>query len=91
MNRMNEYAKSLGDVLRTFDTDRMRAFIHTHAGVYPPEYVKSFETKDDEFVSGMMAKMVMNRVDMSDEDRQKAKEILKKMGWDEKIWQKQYW
>lgn len=82
---MIEYAKQLGAVLRTFDTDLMRKFIQDNRDLYGKGVADAILSNDDYFIRGMMAKMVLGRVDMSLNDRNKAKAVLDEMGWDESI------
>lgn len=82
---MIEYARQLGSVLRTFDTDLMRKFIQDNRDLYGKGVAEAILSNDDSFIKGMMAKMIMNRNDMSLNDRNKAKAVLNEMGWDESI------
>lgn len=82
---MDQYVKDLGKVLRSFDTGRMRGFIQKHKDMYSKEAVFCFENNDDQWLLGVMAKMVMNRTDMSATDRNIAMAILDAMGWDYEI------
>lgn len=82
---MNEYSIELGKVLRTFNPTEMRKFIEDHRYLYGKGYPELFLENDDYFIRGMMAKMVMNRNDMSLNDRNKAKAILNEMNWSESI------
>lgn len=79
---MNEYARELGKVLRSFDTGRMRKFVQKHKDMYSKEAMSCFENNNDSWLLGAMAKMVMNRTDMSATDRNIAMAILDAMGWD---------
>ena len=82
---MSDYVRELGIVLRTFDPTKMRQFIEDHRYLYGKGYPELFLQNDDYFIRGMMAKMVMNRTDMSQNDRNKARAILYEMNWDESI------
>lgn len=82
---MSEYAKELGKVLKSFDPKRMRKFFKKHRRLYNPMLVKFMDDNDDQWVLGVMAKMVMSRTDMSDKDRKKAMAILDQKGWDYEI------
>ena len=82
---MSEYAKELGKVLKSFDPKRMRKFFKKHRQLYNPMFVKFMDDNDDQWVLGVMAKMVMSRTDMSDNDRKKAMAILDQKGWDYEI------
>ena len=82
---MNDYAKELGKVLRSFDPKRMRKFIKKHRRLYSPMFVNLADIQDDQWVLGLMSKMIMNRTDMSDEDRKKAMAILDQNRWDYEI------
>lgn len=83
--QVSEYVKELGIVLRTFDPKQMRKFIEDHRYLYGKGYPELFLQNDDYFIRGMMAKMVMNRTDMSQNDRNKARAILYEMDWSESI------
>lgn len=82
---MSEYAKELGKVLKSFDPKRMRKFFKKHRRLYNPMLVNFMDDYDDQWVLGVMAKMVMSRTDMSDNDRKKAMAILDQKGWDYEI------
>lgn len=77
------YEKELGKVVRSFDVDRFKGFIEKHKGYFNSYYFTI--GKDDEWFLGCMAKIVMNRNDMSVKDKEKAKEILDKLGWDYEV------
>ena len=85
MEALKAYSKALGEVLRTFDPNKMRQFIDENRDLYQKGMADAMLSQDDTFIRGMMAKMVMNRTDMSLNDRNKAKAILNEMGWDESI------
>lgn len=85
VDEVREYVKELGRVLRTFDPSEMRKFIEEHRYLYGKGYPELFLQNDDYFIRGMMAKMVMNRKDMSFNDRNKARAILQEMDWSESI------
>ncbi|MBR0456509.1 MAG: hypothetical protein IJJ01_07540 [Firmicutes bacterium] len=82
---MNEYAKELGEVLKTFDVQKLRHFILEHWDMYrhltAPELIN-----DDSWLKGCMAKMILARIDMPDDLREKAKEVLDELGWDYEIY-----
>ena len=80
---MNEYAAKLGDVLRTFDPNQMRAFIEEHRSMYRviPDLIKN-----DEFVLGTMAKLICSRTDMDEATIARAYDILDDLGWDDEIY-----
>lgn len=82
---LKAYTKALGEVLRTFDPSEMRQFIDENRDLYQKGMADAMLSQDDTFIRGMMAKMVMNRTDMSLNDRNKAKAILNEMGWSESI------
>lgn len=82
---MSEYAKELGKVLKSFDPKRMRKFFKKHRQLYNPMFAKFMDDYDDQWVLGVMAKMVLARTDMSDKDRKKAMAILDQKGWDYEI------
>lgn len=80
---MIQYAVDLGNALRTFEPEKLREHIRKYKSILPEadELLKM----DDRFTLGMIAKMVMNRTDMTNEDRKRAKAILDEMGWSEEI------
>lgn len=84
---MIKYAKELGDVLRTFNTDEYIRFINKNRELYEPYvYAIFIRNKDNKrWLLGTMAKMIMNRTDMSEETRDRAKKILADMNWSEEI------
>lgn len=84
---MIEYANELGDVLRTFDTDKLIKFIEENKEHYRPQMYQIFLMNKDnkQFLLGCMAKMIMNRTDMDAGTRKRAKAILKELNWDTKI------
>lgn len=85
MNEAKAYSKELGDILRTFDPELMREFIKRNRHLYPQGIADALLSNDDWFIRGMMAKMVINRTDMSFNDQKKARVILNKMNWGESI------
>lgn len=82
---MNEYARKLGEVLKTFNPQRMRKFINANRKLYYKTALGFFDNYDDQWLLGTMAKMIMNRNDMSEEYKSRAREILDEMGWDYEI------
>ena len=85
MEALKAYSKALGAVLRTFDPNEMRQFANKNRGIYAKGVADAIISMDDTFIRGMMAKLIMNRDDMSLNDRNKAKAILNELGWDENI------
>jgi len=85
MEALKAYSKALGEVLRTFDPSAMRKFANENRGIYAKGVADAIISMDDTFIRGMMAKLIMNRDDMSLNDRNKAKAILNELGWDESI------
>lgn len=80
---INKYVRELGKVLRTFDPSEYRRFLERWSGtMLDPSIVRIFQKKEDWFVLGCMAKMVMERTDMLEESRAKARAILDELGWD---------
>ena len=81
---MNEYAKELGEVLKTFDTAKLREFILEHWDMYriltSPELIAN-----DKWLKGAMAKMILARTDMPEDLKEEAKKVLDEMGWDYEI------
>lgn len=76
--RKKNYAIDLGNVLRTFNTDKFIRFINRNRKLYEPNvYLKFMRNKDNKrWLLEKMAKMVMSRTDMNEETRDKAKKIL---------------
>lgn len=84
---MIEYAKELGDVLRTFDTNKFVKFIKKNKSLYSLKARAIFlkNRKNKRFLLGCMAKIVMARTDMDEQTKARAKEILAEMNWSENI------
>lgn len=85
---MIKYAKELGDVLRTFDTNKFVKFIKKNKSLYNLKARAIFliKRKDKRFLLGCMAKIVMDRTDMDEQTKARAKEILAEMNWSENIY-----
>lgn len=79
--KMMEYAAQLRKVLITFDTDRMRDFVEEHRDLYSATALYFLEHNDDDWLLGTMAKMVIVRTDIDEENKARAREILDGMGW----------
>ena len=84
IDQMNKYTRELDKVLKSFNTARFRAFIHKHSNYIP--HSTEILKRDDEFLEGMMAKMIMNRTTFDGDTRYKAVQILMKLGWKTEIW-----
>ena len=77
---MNNYAKELGEVLRTFDVEKFREFVDKRS-IFITEPDISFY-KNDGYMKGMMAKMIIARTDMPKELKEEAMMVLDVLGWD---------
>ena len=84
---MVKYAIDLGNVLRTFNTDEFIRFIKKNRERYEPNaYAIFMQNKSNKkWLLGTMAKMVMQRTDMNEETRDRAKKILADLDWSEEI------
>lgn len=80
MSEMSEYVKELGEVLKTFDVEKMREFINEHGEIY--HHINYNLIFNDKWVKGCMAKMIIARTDMTEELKDEAKKVLDEMGWD---------
>lgn len=77
---MNDYAKELGEVLRTFDVEKLREFIEKYSNIITKPHRSFYE--NDGYMKGMMAKMIIARMDMPDELKEEAMTVLDVLGWD---------
>lgn len=83
---MIDYKKELARVLRTFDPSEMRKFFKENSGLWGRGFPDFFLSLDDDTIKANMAKMVINdRDDMSYNDIQKAKEILRELKESERL------
>ena len=77
---MNDYTKELGEVLRTFDVEKLREFVDKHSDIITKPDRSFYE--NDGYMKGTMAKMIIARTDMPEELKEEAMMVLDVLGWD---------
>ena len=71
---MSDYVKELGEVLRTFDVEKLREFVDKHSIlITKPERILY---ENDGYMKGAMAKMIIARTDMPEELKEEAMMVL---------------
>lgn len=82
-NAVDQYAKELGNVLRTFNPEKMRKFSEKR----DPGLLERYPSlANDRYMRGCMAKMILTRTDMNYKTKAKARKILDDLGWDYRIY-----
>ena len=82
---MSDYAKELGDSIRDFNVHKFKMFLARHLTYESLE--RGLYNHTDDWYEGLMAKMVLARIDMPDDTRKKAKEVLDKLGWSYSVYE----
>lgn len=76
---MTEYAKELGEVLKTFNAEKFRQFVKEKD---PMRYYSNLNILEvDQYALGTMAKMILARTDMPEDLIEKSKAILDELEW----------
>lgn len=76
-----DYVRDLGEVLKTFDPCEFRTFFQKYRNWIPD--ADFLMVQSDDFLTGLLCKMILARNDMTPAERQKARAELDDLNWND--------
>lgn len=76
MDSLKKYANELGEILKTFDVDKLNDFIERNKNFYGKDFYDRWTTASLKAKEMTLCKMILARTDLSSELKLKAEERL---------------